>query len=106
MSRKSRRYEILFPTQFNDGRDVPQKLLGEATIELLAQFDAMSADTQHIQGSWRHNGTVYRDSLIKYVADIDDTVKNRDWMKEYKRRWKERLDQVEIWLLSFSIRIE
>lgn len=106
MDRKSRRYEILFPTQFNDGRDVPQDLLGEATSEILVEFGAASCDTQTISGSWRHNGIIYRDSLIKYVAAIDDNKLNRRWMNKYKRRWKERLDQIEIWLISFPIRIE
>jgi hypothetical protein len=30
MKSKSRRYEVLLPVRFNDGRDVPDELLGEA----------------------------------------------------------------------------
>ncbi len=30
MKSKSRRYEVLLPVRFNDGRDVPEEVLGEA----------------------------------------------------------------------------
>ena len=40
------------------------------------------------------------------IADVPDTVKNRKWMKEFKARWKSRLDQLEIWMVSYRIDIE
>lgn len=42
MRRKSRRFEVLLPMRFNDGRDVPDELLGEAVNEIVAQFGAVS----------------------------------------------------------------
>jgi hypothetical protein len=38
--------------------------------------------------------------------NIPDTSKNRKWMKAYKARWKERLDQLEIWMVSYRIDVE
>jgi hypothetical protein len=40
------------------------------------------------------------------VVDLPDTDKNRRWMKAYKERWKERLGQLEIWMVSYRIDIE
>jgi hypothetical protein len=38
MKNKSRRYEVLLPVRFNDGKDVPEELPGEAGNEIVAQF--------------------------------------------------------------------
>ena len=35
MSNKARRFEVLLPVRFNDGREVPEELLGEAVNRLL-----------------------------------------------------------------------
>ena len=38
MKSKSRRYEVLLPVRFNDGKEVPDELLGEAVNEIVDQF--------------------------------------------------------------------
>ncbi|MBW3597076.1 MAG: hypothetical protein KY475_07350 [Planctomycetes bacterium] len=35
-----------------------------------------------------------------------DSPKNRRWMKEFKNRWKERLEQLELWMVSYRLDIE
>ena len=49
---------------------------------------------------------VNRDNLVKLVVDVPDTVKNRRWMKDFKNRWKVKLDQLELWMVSYYIEIE
>jgi hypothetical protein len=56
-----RRYEILLPSQFNDGNAIPRERLAETLLELEAQFGAVSCETQVIQGIWRQEGEVYRE---------------------------------------------
>jgi hypothetical protein len=51
MSSKSRRFEVLLPVRFNDGRDVPDELLGEAVNEIVGQFGAVSFHKQAIEAS-------------------------------------------------------
>jgi hypothetical protein len=106
MSSKSRRYEVLLPVRFNDGRDVPDELLGEAVNEIVGQFGAVSFHKQTIEGHWQHAGTLYRDDLACIVVDIPDTATNRKWMKAFKTKWKKRLEQVELWMVSYRIEIE
>ena len=106
MSSKSRRFEILLPLKFNDGSTVPRDWFAEAAKELAVQFGAASYETQKIQGQWRHGGVVYHDTLIKIVIDLPDTAENRRWMKSYRDRWKIRLKQIELWLVSYLIVIE
>ena len=58
------------------------------------------------EGYWLHDGKSYQDSLGLLVVDVPDTSANRKWMRAFKARWKERLDQIEIWMVSYRIDIE
>ena len=101
-----RRFEVLLPLQFNDGRDVPLDWLAESVLEIVHHFGAASYETQKVEGHWRHGGVVYRDNLVKVVVDAPDSAENRQWMKQYKERWKSRLEQLELWLISYPIDID
>jgi hypothetical protein len=85
---------------------VPDELTGDAMLELLDFFGGVSFETQIVRGKWREGGMVYEDNSIRLVVDVPDTVKNRGWMKSFKERWKKRLKQLEIWMVSYSIRVE
>ena len=106
MSSKWRRFEVLLPLQFNDGRDVPTEWLAEAVLEVVAHFGAASYETQKLEGHWRHGGVLYRDNLVRLVADVPDTADSRQWMREFKGRWKSRLEQMELWMVSHPIEVE
>jgi hypothetical protein len=106
MSSKWRRFEVLLPLQFNDGRPVPQDWLAEAVLEIVDHFGAASYETQKVEGHWRHGGVVYRDDLVRLVVDVPDLVKNRQWMGKFKSRWKSRLEQLELWVISYRIELE
>lgn len=106
MSSRCRQYEILLPRRFNDGGDVPLAWLGEAAKELVTQFGAASYETQKIKGQWRHGGVVYSDTLVKIVVVVPDTAENRRWMVSFRNRWKDRLKQIELWLVSHPVRVE
>ena len=58
MSNKWRRFEILLPLQFNDGRDVPADWLAEAVLEIVDHFGAASYETQN----------VYRKSILGFAS--------------------------------------
>ena len=92
MSSRLRRFEILLPLQFNDGREIPAEWLSEAVLELVEKFDAASYETQKVEGHWRHEGVLYRDNLVKIVIDIP----NREWMRAFKLRWRDRLEQLDL----------
>ncbi|HEY2921324.1 MAG TPA: hypothetical protein VGK77_20255 [Candidatus Binatia bacterium] len=106
MSSKWRRFEVLLPLQFNDGREIPAEWLAEAVLEMVDHFGAASYETQKVEGHWRHGGVLYRDNLVRTVVDVPDSTKNRQWMKRFKRRWKMRFEQVELWIVSYRIEVE
>ena len=106
MSSRWRRFEVLLPNQFNDGRDVPAEWLADAVLEIVEHFGAASYETQRGEGHWRQAGVTYRDNLVRLVVDVPDTAANRRWMKAFKQRWKAKLEQLEMWLVSYVITVE
>ena len=103
MKNKSRRFEVLLPARFNDGRDVPDELIGVAIDEVIDHFQAASYYKDAAEGFWQHGDTRYRDDLGLMYIDVPDTAANRKWMKAFKARWKARLEQLEIWMVSYRI---
>jgi hypothetical protein len=106
MSNKWRRYEVLLPLRFNDGKEVPGDWIAEAVLEVVGNFGAASYETQRVEGHWRHAGVVYRDDLVRIVVDVPNRAKNRKWMAAFKQRWKQKLDQLELWMVSYVIDVE
>jgi hypothetical protein len=106
MSNSWRRFEVLLPLRFNDGREVPGEWLAEAVLEVVDRFGAASYETQKVEGHWRHAGTSFRDDLVRLVVDVPDTEENRNWVREFKGRWKAKLEQLELWVVSYQIEIE
>jgi hypothetical protein len=81
MSTNWRRFEVLLPLKRNDGRAFARKVLGEAVLEIVAEFGAASYETQSVEGCWQHQGLTYHDESSRLVIDLPDTAKNRKWMK-------------------------
>jgi len=78
---------------------VPSEWLAEAVLEIVDHFGAASYETQKVEGHWRHGGVLYRDDLVRIVIDVPDLTKNRQWMKQFKKRWRDRLEQLELWVI-------
>jgi len=85
---------------------VPTDWLADAVLEIVEHFGAASYETQNVEGHWRHQGVVYRDNLVKILVDAPDEEMNRAWMRDYKGRWKQKLQQLELWLVSYTIDVD
>jgi hypothetical protein len=97
---------VLLPLRFNDGREVPPDWFAEAVLEVVDRFGAVSYETQKIEGHWRHGGVTYRDDLVRLVIDVPDAEESRTWMREFKSRWKAKLEQIDLWLVSYLIDVD
>ena len=98
-----RRYEILLPLRYNDGRPMSDEAIGQTREELLARFDGVSFTPHPIQGSWVHEGVRYDDSSTKVIVDADDTPEVRQFFYEFKLILRERFEQIEIYIVSFPL---
>lgn len=103
MSNKLRRYEILIPTRFNDGRKIPLRFVGAALNEIVARFDAVSHERRAVEGRWRDKDTLYHDNLSRIFVDVPDEPESRQWMSDFKARWKDKFEQLELWMVSYAI---
>jgi hypothetical protein len=55
-------------------------------------------------GAWLD--VIVRDNLVKIVIDTPDSQTNRRWMKQYKDRWRSKLEQTELWMVSYAVEVE
>ena len=105
MSNAFRRFEVLLPLQFNDGKPVPAELLAQTFDELRMRFDAVSAETQTIKGSWQHQGEQFTDELVRFFVDVADTPEHIEFFRQFKEALKERFGQLDIWLTTYPIEV-
>jgi len=98
-----RRYEILLPLLFNDGRPVPEALLAQTFSELRMKFGAASWETQSVHGAWEHEGLVCRDNLTRIFVDVPDLPAHRAFFKEFKETLKQRFGQLDVWITSHPV---
>jgi len=105
MSASFRRFEILLPRRFNDGKPVPDELVADALLELEERFGAVSCETQSIRGLWRHDDVLYRDELIRAFVDAPDVPSSREFFLDFKERAKVTFEQVDIWMTTYPIEV-
>ena len=105
MSSSSRRFEILLPVRFNDGRPVPDELIADTLLELRQQFGAVSSETQVIRGTWEHQGQAYRDDLVRVFVDVPDAPESRQFFVEFKEHLKSRFQQLDIWMTTYPLEV-
>jgi hypothetical protein len=79
-----RRYEILLPLKFNDGRPVSDAVLHQTREDLVQRFEAVSVQPQSLAGVWIHEGVRYEDISVKMTLDADDTPENREFFSSFK----------------------
>ena len=94
---------MLLPLRFNDGRPVPPELISQTIPELEERFGAATWETQVLHGRWRHEGTIYRDELVRIFVDTNDTPENRAFFTQYQSELISRFNQLDIWLTAHRI---
>jgi hypothetical protein len=103
MNSRFRRFEILLPLRFNDGTAVPGELIAATLLTIEERFGAVSAETQSVQGHWRHQGRAYRDDLTRIFVDVPDVPESGDFFRQFKETLKIRFQQIDIWMTSYPI---
>lgn len=100
---RKRRFEILLPLTFNDGRPVDGELFEQTREELIARFGAITLLPHTARGVWVHHGARYEDELLRLVIDVDDTPEHQQFFADFKVVLLERFEQIEIYIASYSI---
>src|SRR5207245_10021610 len=98
---RKRRYEILLPIRFNDGRPVSGELLEQTREELMAHFSALQIQPHTVLGLWVYEGSRYEDVLRRFTVDVEDTAENQQFFTSYKQILLERLHHIVFYILYY-----
>lgn len=100
---KLKRFEILLPLNYNDGRPIePEKFLLTHRA-LIEKFHATTVDTIEASGSWLYRGTLYRDRLMRVTIDSDQPDEAYAFFRNYKEVLKARFEQLDIWITAHDV---
>lgn len=102
---RKRRYEILLPIRFNDGRPVSGELLEQTREELMSRFTALQIQPHTVLGLWVYEGSRYEDELRRITVDVEDTPDNQQFFVSFKQKLLERFEQIEIYIVSYPVDI-
>jgi hypothetical protein len=103
-----RRYEVLLPAEFNDGRlvaDACPRCVPDSLAEVVTTFGAFTFRPDVVQGSWTAGGRRYDDRLFVLSVDVEDTAEHRAWITHFKAHLVQRFDQLEIYVTSYPIEV-
>jgi hypothetical protein len=103
-----RRYEILLPAEFNDGRlvaDACPLCIPDSLTEVIDTFGAFTFRPDAALGSWAMGDRRYDDRLFALIVDVDDTVEHRAWIAHLKCHLLQRFEQLEIYVTSYPIEV-
>ena len=100
-----RRYEITLPIRFNDGSLVPPERLHDSYEDIVNQFGAVTIQPQPVRGIWRHHGQRYDEENLRFYVDVEDSPENALFFQRWKEILKQRFRQIDIWIVSYEVRI-
>jgi hypothetical protein len=102
---RRRRYEILLPLKFNDGRPVGDELLDQTREDLLARFEGMTYNPQGLIGTWIHGGVRYHDECVQVTIEVEDTPENHEFFVSFKANLLSRFEQLDIYIAYYAVDI-
>ena len=100
-----RRYEILLPIRYNDGALVETERLDLVLEELSERFGGLTFHLEQLRGVWLHQNQRFEESNVRLVVDVEDSPETSDFFVQYQQSLKERFRQIDIWIVSYDIRI-
>lgn len=103
-----RRFEILLPAEFNDGRlvaDACPRCVPDSPAEVVDSFGAFTFRPDAAVGAWTAGGRRYDDRLYLLVVDVDDTAEHQSRICHLKSHLLERFDQLEIYVTSYPVQV-
>src|SRR5438093_13751686 len=100
-----RRYEIILPTRYNDGSPVEAEKFLQTNREVALRFGAASFLPTPLRGIWSYQGQTFEEENVRLLVDVEDTPESAASFARLKETLKERFHQIDIWIVSYEIRI-
>ena len=92
------KFEVYLPLKHNDGTNIEAEKLEEILQQLMSVFGAltMSSLSSPLQGKWRYGGVEYLDDISRVDIMAKDEWDSIQFFKNFKRRLKRTLRQLDI----------
>ena len=102
-----RKYEIYLPLKYNDGRDIEPEKIKQIKEELVAKFGGITVSSRSspYQGTWKYAGVKYIDDIIKVEIVTSGDKLTKRFLKDFKERLKESLQQIDILITTHGIQV-
>ena len=103
----TRRFEILLPAEFNDGRLVADgcpRCLPDSLREAEDTFGAFTCRVEMAEGTWTApDHRRFHDRLSALCIDVEDTPDHLEWIRHFKSHLLQRFEQLEIYVTSHLV---
>ena len=95
------------PLRYNDGREIEAEKIKRIKEELVNAFGGITASPPEsaYQGIWKYAGVEYIDEIIKIEVVTPGDKVTKKFLKDFKDRLKEDLQQVDILITTHGIQI-
>jgi len=89
------KYEIYLPLKYNSGTAIEPEKIEQIQEQLMAVFGAITVSSffAPFQGTWRYGGVEFVDDIIRIEVITKEEL---EFFKNFKRRLKRKLRQIEI----------
>lgn len=100
-------YRIFLPKKYNNKTKIPWKIILGIAEQIEKRFGGYSmnpfAYLPIIDGSWTEEENLnYKEQMFLLEVFVEDTFKNKAWIKAYKEIIKQDLDQKEIFIIEMN----
>lgn len=101
-----KKYEIYLPLKYNDGTKIEAEKIKQIREELVDVFGARTVSSQAApyQGAWNYRGIDIIDDIIKIEIIARADRKTQKFFREFKKRLKRLLKQIDVLIIAQDIR--
>lgn len=99
-----RKYDIYLPLKYNNGESIESEKIVRVWDELFGGITVSPLSAPY-QGRWKYGGVEYIDEIIKVEVVATNDRAAKKFLKEFKERLKESLQQIDILITTHGIQV-
>jgi hypothetical protein len=101
---RKRRFEIILPLQYNDGREIEHEKFFELHEQLLTKFGGFSYITGSF-GAWRspETGEVYSDMSTLFIILSDDNDSIPEFFRNFQKLLEKNFQQEKVMITHYRV---
>ncbi len=98
-------YDVYVPRNYNDGQPIAKKKLKQIKALLSEEFGGVTEIQLRKKGWWKMQAVIFRDKITIFRVFAKNTRAARRFLREFKDRLKQDLEQEEILIVEKEARL-